>query len=334
MPESLPPHQVSALAEKWLNGTITTEELQLLENWYHEEYPSAVMWRAGESEAQLREKIYHEIIKQTHATTSPSKYSHLFRRYWWAAASVILLLGITRFISREESRPAAKTAHAERGHIDTDHPVSYTRSVLLPDGTVVLLHANSALHYPEQFAKDVREVTLDGEAYFDVKHAEAPFIIHSGDVKTTVLGTAFNIRAYPGSGSIHVAVLRGKVRVENTRKEVTILTPNQQVTYNTAAAAKPQTVKMDPAMPVTGWVQQDMIFEDISFQTVADLLSRRYGTTIRFRNPALSACTIKAFFNGTEPLDKVLESLCLISNAHYTLQEDKTVLLDGEGCKQ
>ncbi|MBO9592278.1 MAG: FecR domain-containing protein [Niabella sp.] len=333
MPESLQPHQVSALAEKWLNGTITAAELQVLENWYHEEYPSAIMWRAGEDEAQLREKMYQEIMKQTHTVRHRSGPGALLRKYWWAAASIILLLGITRLVQHNDHPAAAKTARAEQGSVNTGHPVSYTRSVLLPDGTVVLLRANSVLHYPAQFAKTLREVTLEGEAYFDVKHNNTPFIIHSGSVKTTVLGTAFNIRAYPGSGNIYVAVLRGKVKVENTRKEVTILTPNQQVTYHTAASVKPQLEQTDPAAPVTGWVQQDMTFEDVSFQTVADLLSRRYGTAIRFGNTALAACTIKAFFNGTESLDKVLESLCLISNARYTVQKDNSILLDGEGCK-
>ena len=75
-----------------------------------------------------------------------------------------------------------------------------------------------------------------------------------------------------------------------------------------------------------------MVFEDISFEKVSQLLSRRYAIDINFKNSSLKKCTIKAFFNGTEPLEKVLDVLCIISNASYTRTDNKSILLDGQGC--
>jgi ferric-dicitrate binding protein FerR (iron transport regulator) len=149
-----------------------------------------------------------------------------------------------------------------------------------------------------------------------------------------VLGTAFNIQAYPDSKDVTVSVIRGKVRVENNQKILAVLTPNQQVTYNSSEAENAGTRKVDAASIITDWTKQDMVFEDVSFQTVADLLSRRYGVSIGFKNGLLAKCTIKAFFNGTEPLDKVLESLCLISNSVFTRFDNGNIILDGEGCSE
>src|SRR5207248_3097180 len=95
-------------------------------------------------------------------------------------------------------------------------PVAWTRHIVLPDSSTVVLHAGSRLLFPEAFSVNTREVTLVGEAYFDIVHREAqPFIIHTGQLKTTVLGTAFNIRAYDSSQEVMVSVTKGRVRVES-----------------------------------------------------------------------------------------------------------------------
>lgn len=80
-----------------------------------------------------------------------------------------------------------------------DQLTGFIRHLTLPDGTTVVLQANSRLRYPEKFTGNTREITLSGEAYFDVAHdAQKPFIIHTGKIRTTVLGTAFKISAMPG----------------------------------------------------------------------------------------------------------------------------------------
>ncbi|MBO9620210.1 MAG: FecR domain-containing protein [Niabella sp.] len=205
--------------------------------------------------------------------------------------------------------------------------------VTLPDGTTVRLNSGTALKFPVNFYNHgERRVELVGEAFFDVVHDGAPFIIQSNKITTTVLGTAFNIKAYPATKHVTVSVVRGKVKVENKQNARTILIPNQQVTYNTEAPTLPQTKLVDATAYVASWLRPDMVFEDLAFQKVAALLGQRFGVTLQFKNKALAACTIKASFNGTDSLDKIMTALCLISNASYTRQEGNIVLIDGEGC--
>ncbi|WP_341835412.1 FecR family protein [Chitinophaga pollutisoli] len=91
---------------------------------------------------------------------------------------------------------------------------SEVRRLSLPDGTLVWLNTASNLRYAEDFGQEDRTVYLSGEAYFDVaQDGGKPFIIHTGHISTTVLGTAFNIRAYPGQEDVTVAVSSGKVKV-------------------------------------------------------------------------------------------------------------------------
>ena len=252
-----------------------------------------------------------------------------------AAASVVLfIIAASLFFLKNQQKPINTITAFRVPECRFGKAVSYTRSVTLPDSSIVVLRANSTLEYPAQFAAGKREVRLTGEAYFDIRHDESkPFIVYSGEIKTVVLGTAFNIKAYTDAKDITVSVMRGKVRVEKATKEIAVLMPDQQVTCSASAmAAVTEPSHVNAASIITDWAKQDMVFEDLSFQTTANLLSRRYAVRIDFKNAALAQCTIRAFFNGTETLDKVLKDLCLISNATYTRTDNGKIVIDGEGC--
>jgi len=212
------------------------------------------------------------------------------------------------------------------------NPLKKPEIITLADGTNVVLQANSKLDYPEKFLGNAREVILSGEAYFDVAHdAKKPFIIHTGRIRTTVLGTAFNIRALPDGKEIIVSVTRGKVKVEDDKKLLAVLTPNEQAVYvPVTAAVLKDTVNANTL--VTDWTKHEMRFEGQTFEEVTALLGRRYGVNILFKKNGLKKCSIKAYFSGTETLEKVLDVLSIISNATYSMPDDKTVLLEGEGC--
>jgi ferric-dicitrate binding protein FerR (iron transport regulator) len=331
--------QLKELADKWMAGTLTAREKTLLESWYNAEEPAGLQWNGEETEEELEQKIFNRIAvkmreEESPMPLNPSKVQSL---KWWLAAAAVVMLAVAGYFLYSSNTPkaepvlAAVTSHTTR---PTSNAI-YTRYLVLPDSSIVVLHANSHLVCPQRFNGPTREVTLVGEAYFDIRHnPKKPFIIHAGDVKTTVLGTAFNISAYPGAKKIIVSVTRGKVKVENEKenKLLSVLTKDEQVSYSaeTTQAAK-KTV--NAVSVVTDWTKQDMIFEETPFDQTLQLLSRRYGVDIKFKKDKLKNCRIKAFFNGTESLEKVLDVLCIISNARYTLSPDaKTVLLDGDGC--
>jgi transmembrane sensor len=149
-------------------------------------------------------------------------------------------------------------------------------------------------------------------------------------VRTTVLGTAFNIKA--DGSKVVVSVTRGKVRVEDASKVLAVLTPDQQVEYNVpAAVAEQQTV--DASTVVTDWTKEDMVFNGISFAEIAEIISKRYGTPVMFRKEALKSCKIMASFSGTETLDQVASVLSGIRNGSYEIDKNGTLWLDGESCE-
>ena len=104
----------------------------------------------------------------------------------------------------------------------------------LPDSSVVILSDDSRLDYPAAFADSSRDVYLNGEGYFDiVPNPGKPFFVHTGNIVTVVLGTSFDIMAYPADGIIQVTVAQGRVRVLNGDKELGLLTDNQQISFDT-----------------------------------------------------------------------------------------------------
>src|SRR5690606_23654161 len=157
------------------------------------------------------------------------------------------------------------------------HPIKTNnkehRLIVLADGSKVWINANSELSWSPDFNMKRREVVLHGEAYFDIRHdPERPFIITTGDVKTTVLGTAFNIRAFPTEKAVTVTVKRGKVRVESANKKQATVTANQQVTLDMSSAkAETQPIHVNPDS-VLEWTMEDIILHEISFEDARELL--------------------------------------------------------------
>ncbi|MEO6290431.1 MAG: FecR domain-containing protein, partial [Ginsengibacter sp.] len=214
------------------------------------------------------------------------------RWHWVAAACLLLILFSTAYLLLpRQKQPGIALMHQS---FPTSPFVSYNRFIILPDNSSVVLRAGSKLQYPVSFNGNTREVTLWGEAYFDIASNPAkPFIIHTGKVKTTVLGTAFNIKA--DGKQVVVTVTRGKVKVEDESKVLAVLTPDQQVWYDVPEdKTAQQTVNANNI--VTDWTREDMVFNGISFEEIAGIISKRYGVAVQFKNEALKKCKLRASF--------------------------------------
>jgi ferric-dicitrate binding protein FerR (iron transport regulator) len=327
--------QIKALAEKWMQGTLSEEEKAIFESWYDQSKGTEIEWPGNETEEELRSRMYSRIHTEVKSSTRSGRPISIGR--WWriaAAAVFVFLIGTLYWYttpSKKAQAPGVATVPPPV-NVTSEKQTGFIRHITLPDGTHVVLQAGSRLDYPEKFIGKAREVRLSGEAYFDVtEDRQKPFIIYTGRIRTTVLGTAFNIRALPDDKKITVSVTSGKVKVEDNQRVLAVLTPNQQVTWQPMAAAVSKDT-VNALSLVTDWTKREMVFEGQSFEEVAALLGRRYGVEIRFKNEGLKKCTIKAFFNGTESLEKVLDVLCIISNASRSMPDEHTVLLDGDGC--
>ncbi|MGO4770381.1 FecR family protein [Flavobacterium sp. W22_SRS_FK3] len=202
----------------------------------------------------------------------------------------------------------------------------------LPDGSTILLNENSSVQYnQDSFNDKTREVTLSGEAYFDIKrNITKPFIVHTGKVQTKVLGTAFNINAYKSSKNIQVTVTRGKVQVGDLDRIYGIITPNQQIVVNKSTLVHEQN-NVNAAIAVE-WKSNYLILDDLNMKEAVTMISEKYKVKILLSNEKIKNCRITASFLNEEDLDHVLKVICSVIETNYH-NENGVITLDGKGCE-
>ena len=190
-----------------------------------------------------------------------------------------------------------------------------------------MLKAGSTFEYPPLFSGTTREVSLQGEAYFDIAPDKVkPFIIHTDEVKTTVLGTAFNIKAWLDQHKVTVSVTRGKVKVENKKRILAVLTINEEVQYDLADATNVKKAVVNGEI-VTDLTIQVFVFQNMTFSEIAEVLSQRYGVNIEIRSKELADTEMVSSFSGTESLDVVLTILCgIYPDTHFNINNRDVVI--------
>ncbi|KAF2328926.1 FecR family protein [Flavobacterium ginsenosidimutans] len=265
---------------------------------------------------------------------NPNRRRKVILQSFLVAASVALLiaLGNSLFFKQKTTLPLAPETPAVVAQ-NTLIDFSGKQLVHLPDGSTVLLNDNSTLKYDQNsFDSETREVTLTGEAFFDIKHnPKKPFIVHTGKIQTRVLGTAFNINAQNSSNNIEVTVARGKVQVGDTEKIYGVITPNQQIKVNKSTLNFEQ--NNVSAAIVTEWKSNYLILDDINMAEAASLISQKYKVQILISNDKIKNCRITASFLNEEDLDHVLKVISSVIETEYHYNKAGTVILDGKGCE-
>ncbi|HXB94497.1 MAG TPA: FecR domain-containing protein [Puia sp.] len=204
------------------------------------------------------------------------------------------------------------------------------RVVHLPDGSTVILNRNSRLEYPPVFSGVTREVQLTGEAFFDITHRTGrPFVVHTGRLTTRVLGTTFNIRAYPADRAIAITVTSGKVQVMKENASLGLLGENQQLRYDKGSEALVER-KVD-VKPLIAWKPEEVSFDDITMEEAARRIGDWFGVKVGFANPVLRGCRVTATFYREDELEEIMTVVCGVSQSTFTIH-DKNVLIDGRGC--
>lgn len=219
-------------------------------------------------------------------------------------------------------------------------------NLYLPDGTRVWLNAASRITYAKDFgrATGAREVTLSGEAFFDVTHnAARPFVIHTTRMDIRVLGTSFNVKSYPTEKTTEAVLVHGSIEVDIHTKanKTVILKPNEKLVVDNDDGANvlPRTVvrhsgsliqhlpvtilkpNYEPttgAMIETSWVNNKLIFQDEPFDELARQMERWYGVSIRFARPELGQLQFTGSFQQ-ETIRQALDALKLTATFNYNL---------------
>lgn len=277
-----------------------------------------------ESEDQLKRIL--EKINQQNKEQRPAVVRQLpFWKKWKyqtvaAAAVVAIIAGVIYFNSTGTS-----VSTKDNGQLAVATP-RITKNIVLPDSSLVILQPGSRLDYAPVFGKDARELTLTGEAWFDVRHdATRPFIVHTGKVSTTVLGTAFSVRAWENGNDVVVTVNRGRVQVADNAGVLGVITPDQQISYNNATAIASQSSVN--AAEISSWKEQEYTMDDLTIEEMTRALQEKYGVAIEVtQKEGTGECRFTGSFRQDETLDRVLNVISKVFKASWIRKDNKILL--------
>lgn len=233
---------------------------------------------------------------------------------------IALCLG-TWFIASNQMASQAMLAecHVENGQ---------TKVLRLSDGTLVRLNAGSSLFYPQRFSRlfSRRDVYLDGEAHFDVaKNSSQPFIVHVGNLKVKVLGTHFNVKAYPAEELVTTTLEQGKVKVYGDKIAMTLL-PDEQAVYNRISGK--MTKRSVNSGNYNQWMDGKLLFDQAPLKAIIADLQRRYNVSIKTTPAVDLSRRFTMAFRADEGVGDVMRVLEKISGNLNYIHQHHTIILD------
>ena len=195
----------------------------------------------------------------------------------------------------------------------------------LSDGTVVSLNSGTTLKYPEQFGVNgKRNVYLTGEAFFEVaKDKTHPFIVHANKVEVEVLGTKFNVRAYPENPTVNSTLIEGSIQMAEAenKSNAVLLVPNQMATWQNNS--KKITTKFVDTSIYAAWTKGDIAFKDTPFSTIAKIIERTYDVKIINENSDLARQNFTGSIKISESsVENILELLKRDTPFDYAIKEN------------
>ena len=253
----------------------------------------------------------------------PGKLVHMLPMVLRVAASVAFLFGLI-WLSKTLFFPYFGMEVIESG--------SSSLSVMLPDSSQVWLNRESKLVYDQDFDGEERMVQLEGEAFFEVKKdPQRPFIIRTKATITRVLGTSFNLRAYPEEAAVELVVATGKVAfASRTTQSEALVTPGYAARLDRETA----TIEKYSSQNANAWAWKSgrLEFEGASLKEVLQDLERYYGVELQLQNPAMANCRFTGRFEDAS-LEGVLQVLQATLQLDYSRQNDQTFTISGQGCQ-
>lgn len=324
------PKAIKDLLDKYLQGSCSAAETKQLEEWLNEIDSRDNEWTQMRPVKQKRylKALYREIAV---LTVGHSNNYHVVK----LAAACLATLAVLSVVLYSQF-PTVRDMFRPVHYLTVSTGVGETSSFVLPDSSRVWLNARARLRYPDKFRGQLREVFLEGEAFFNVAPDKShPFTIHSGELETLVLGTQFNIHAYPGDDNVQVAVVSGKVEVSvmdsaGGHNAKAVLSANQLGNYR-RSTMQLTTMPIKNVTEFSSWRDGILAFHQSTMEDVIHALERAYRLRITLSNPAIASCRITGRFDARQPPKYVIESICLSVGAKYKI-EGENVIISGPGC--
>ncbi len=349
------------LLAKKMNGELSAEELEELNSLVSpqaEDLSFKVdliehLWQTGavtKTDDELAGRLWDKI------SNSIEEKQPVLKKRWLhyvAIAAVFLTVCITGWVLIKNDKPEGinQVSTNSKSH----------SKILLPDGTIVWLNSNSHLTYNEGFGKTKREITLIGEAFFDVAHnAGIPLHVFAKSVNIKVKGTAFNVMAYPEDDNVETSLISGVVElsvVEDPSRKI-LLRPNEKLTVRVnketdSAGLQPATLKIpfsdsfsnliktthidlykikaleqessSNMIPEISWIENKLVFNSEPLEEVARKMERWYDATITIEDEALKSRKFTGVFYK-ENLTQAIKALQLTYQFRYTINGNKVLI--------
>ena len=252
---------------------------------------------------RLKQRIWSDIDKPAHNPDHPVRIIQWVQRPYRAAAAVVLLVA---------SAALGWWAYTENSSLTYQTAYGKVQEIKLADGSLVTLNANSQLRVTDNIAgKAVREVWLDGEAFFDIaKRKGAKFIVHTPEAHIEVLGTEFNVNTR--RDQTHVVLEEGKVQLSTDNQSTVVMKPGDMATVST----KNRQIQLKRVQPnnYDAWKESYIILDGKSVSDIVNDLEDTFGVTIKLQDSLLANKTLTGKLR-TDVADECIENLAIILDA-------------------
>ncbi len=303
--------KIDDLLAKYESGKASEQELRLLEK------EADNLYNKSEATVFLSDLEKHQIKNELEKRISISKSNTGFG---WGriAASIAVIIGLAvGFYSSQDQLFGPEMVVAETSFGEQ-------KTVTLPDGSTVLLNSKSTLTYPIEFSENARQVSIEGEGLFSVtKNANKPFTAMANSVKTTVLGTQFNVNAYSEDSVIAVSLLEGSVMINQAENEL-LLVPNEQATFS----LKEKTFEKSEfdSNEIMAWQANKIVLKNTNFNSIKNLIQREYGVNIEFEQPEIGEFKISGTFDDPE-LKTLIATICAVKSLEFKNTDNHSILI-------
>lgn len=253
-----------------------------------------------------------------------------FQRYWTSKiAATFLLIATLAYgmwaVIKESKEQVKSESDYQAAVIEKISPKGQKLTIKLPDGSVVKLNAGSSIRYPQEFAGHERNVSLQGEAFFDVvENPDKPFVISTDGLETKVLGTSFNVRSYQDEAEIKVAVVTGKVKISGPDGNSSVLLPSEMGIFEREKAS----IIKDhyDFRKEIGWTDGVLYFDKDDLKTVMKKLEMWYGVNFDVEKSFRFKGLYSGEFRNNESLEVVLEGISFTSGFDYIIDGNTVVI--------
>jgi transmembrane sensor len=316
--------------EEWLLNYLNDQDISDIRKIAAEDFETDITYMKKSLDRKQSEELLEKIHSRIYVPAPTFMQTVRLHRLKVAVAALIIIIAGAGYWCMENGLL----------FVPADNEIVTTgkrKTVKLPDGSLITLEPNSRLAYPGRFTGGTREVRLTGEAYFEVKpNHEKPFIVRTPYIIATVLGTSFNVEAYP-NGIARVVVTTGRVKVQtinaSNELQALIINANQSVAYNITINEIEKRNAPEDAVYYKQRHSGKFSYTGVPIAKVIQEMERYYHTSVTLERD-MSGCVFYGYFQVNDHVDRALSLVALSLNATVKKKyNDKGYIITGGNCR-